>query len=52
VVRRGAHLPLELTWSCLRPAGGKHCGRCNKCRERQTAFAAAGVADRTGYAAG
>jgi 7-cyano-7-deazaguanine synthase len=50
VVRRGKDLPLELTWSCLRPAEGRHCGRCNKCHERRTAFAAAGVVDRTAYA--
>ena len=28
-----------------------HCGACNKCRERREAFRAAGVADRTIYAA-
>jgi 7-cyano-7-deazaguanine synthase len=51
VIRRGADLPLELTLSCLRPTSeGRHCGDCNKCRERVEAFAAAGVADRTRYA--
>ena len=51
VIRRGADLPLELTLSCLRPTpDGKHCGDCNKCRERVEAFAAANVADRTRYA--
>src|SRR5438132_1703864 len=35
VVRIGAHLPLELTFSCIRPDGEFHCGDCNKCRERQ-----------------
>jgi 7-cyano-7-deazaguanine synthase len=51
VIRRGADLPLELTLSCLRPtADGRHCGDCNKCRERAEAFAAAGVPDRTAYA--
>jgi 7-cyano-7-deazaguanine synthase len=49
VVRRGAGLPLELTLSCLRPAGDRHCGACNKCAERRRAFAAAGLADRTDY---
>jgi 7-cyano-7-deazaguanine synthase len=49
VLRRGGRLPLGLTWSCLRPAGGAHCGRCNKCSERRKAFAA-GVADPTAYA--
>src|SRR5262249_6111507 len=47
VVRRGRGLSLELTFSCIRPAGGRHCGRCNKCAERHRAFAAAGVEDRT-----
>jgi 7-cyano-7-deazaguanine synthase len=51
VIRRGADLPLELTLSCLRPtADGRHCGDCNKCRERVEAFAAATVPDRTSYA--
>jgi 7-cyano-7-deazaguanine synthase len=51
VIRRGSELPLELTLSCLRPTpDGRHCGNCNKCRERAEAFAAAGVSDRTAYA--
>ncbi len=50
VIRRGADLPLERTLSCCRPAAdGRHCGDCNKCRERWEAFAAAGVSDRTTY---
>lgn len=54
VIRRGAALgvPLHLTMSCLRPAGGHHCGACNKCRERREAFVEAGVVDGTSYAAG
>lgn len=53
VIRRGAALPLEHTLSCLHPtADGRHCGDCNKCRERVEAFAAAGVPDRTAYARG
>jgi 7-cyano-7-deazaguanine synthase len=51
VLRRGHDLPLELTFSCLRPVGGRHCGRCNKCGERRRGFAAAGLVDRTRYAA-
>jgi len=53
VIRMGASLgvPLELTLSCMNPEGDVHCGRCSKCRERQHAFAAAGVEDRTIYAA-
>lgn len=50
VLRRGAGLPLEHTFSCLRPVGGRHCGRCNKCAERQHGFAAAGMSDPTDYA--
>ena len=50
VLRRGAGLPLEHTFSCLRPAGGRHCGRCNKCAERRAGFRDAGVPDPTRYA--
>jgi len=49
VIRRGRQLPLHLTFSCLAPQRGLHCGRCNKCAERQRAFHAAGVEDRTRY---
>jgi 7-cyano-7-deazaguanine synthase len=38
VVRRGWHLPLELSFSCLAPRHGRHCGRCNKCAERMRAL--------------
>ena len=44
-------LPYALTFSCLQPVGRAHCGRCNKCGERQHAFIAAHVADPTAYAA-
>lgn len=50
VIRLGAGLPLEFTFSCLRPVGGRHCGHCNKCAERQRGFAQAGVEDPTEYA--
>ncbi len=43
-------VPLELTLSCMQPAGGFHCGRCSKCRERRDAFREAGVGDPTRYA--
>jgi len=43
-------VPFELTLSCMDPAAGLHCGRCSKCRERQQAFRAAGIADPAGYA--
>ena len=51
VIRLGVELgvPLAVTLSCMNPAGDRHCGRCSKCRERQEAFASAGVEDATGY---
>lgn len=52
LIRLGRSLPLELSFSCIAPIDGRHCGRCNKCAERRHAFAAAGVADRTDYACG
>jgi 7-cyano-7-deazaguanine synthase len=50
VLARGKGLPLEWTFSCIRPVEGKHCGRCNKCGERKKAFADAGMTDPTEYA--
>jgi 7-cyano-7-deazaguanine synthase len=52
VIKLGVELgvPLSLTLSCMNPHGGKHCGRCSKCRERQHAFVDAGIADPTAYA--
>jgi 7-cyano-7-deazaguanine synthase len=52
VLRRAKGLALELTFSCIRPAGGRHCGRCSKCHERQVGFHSAGVEDPTEYADG
>ena len=52
VMQLGRELPLELTFSCIAPRDGLHCGRCNKCAERQSAFAAIGEGDRTAYYAG
>jgi 7-cyano-7-deazaguanine synthase len=51
VIRLGRALgvPLELTLSCMNPQGGRHCGRCSKCRERRDAFRSAGEEDRTTY---
>ena len=51
VIRRGAALPLEFTFSCISPVQNEHCGQCNKCAERRRGFARAGVTDRTRYAA-
>lgn len=45
VLRLGRDLPLRWTLSCLKPSGGRHCGRCNKCAERRRAFAEAGLRD-------
>ncbi len=51
VLRRGRGLPLEHTFSCIRPTvGGVHCGECNKCAERKLGFREAGVSDPTQYA--
>jgi len=50
VMALGREMPLELTFSCIAPAGQLHCGRCNKCAERRAAFADAGMEDRTVYA--
>lgn len=49
VVRRGRHLPLQWTFSCMRPIGGRHCGQCNKCAERKDSFARANCPDPTVY---
>jgi|WetSurMetagenome_2_1015567.scaffolds.fasta_scaffold83353_2 7-cyano-7-deazaguanine synthase len=49
VIRLGRRLPLELTLSCIDPTPKRHCGNCNKCAERQKAFAMANVSDRTQY---
>ena len=52
VIRLGLELdvPLALTLSCMNPQGGRHCGRCSKCRERRDAFRDARVDDPTEYA--
>jgi 7-cyano-7-deazaguanine synthase len=43
------YLPLESTLTCMAPRGLRHCGQCNKCRERQVAFEKARVKDPTDY---
>ena len=52
VVRRGRRLglSLHLSFSCIAPRRGRHCGRCNKCAERRRAFHTADIADSTKYA--
>ncbi len=50
VMELGRSLPLELTFSCIAPASGLHCGCCNKCAERIAAFRSIDAADPTRYA--
>ena len=50
VIRASRGIPFGLTFSCLRPSGYIHCGRCNKCAERRRAFRETGVPDPTIYA--
>jgi 7-cyano-7-deazaguanine synthase len=52
VMRLGRDLPLELTFSCIAPINGRHCGQCNKCAERQKAFQASKIVDATEYEKG
>ncbi|MGA2796242.1 MAG: 7-cyano-7-deazaguanine synthase [Thermoguttaceae bacterium] len=49
VMRLGRDLPLELTFSCIAPVDGLHCGVCNKCAERQKAFRLIDMEDPTKY---
>jgi 7-cyano-7-deazaguanine synthase len=49
IIARLRRFPLHLSMSCIDPARGVHCGRCNKCAERQRAFHRAGVTDKTVY---
>jgi 7-cyano-7-deazaguanine synthase len=49
IIRMYHYLPLELTLTCMAPFDGKHCGKCNKCHERQKAFVSAGISDPTFY---
>ena len=49
VMELGRNLPLELTFSCLSPVEGMHCGHCNKCAERRRGFRDIGLEDRTPY---
>jgi 7-cyano-7-deazaguanine synthase len=51
VLLRGKTLPLHLTFSCINPSDGIHCGLCNKCAERKNGFRDAGLPDHTTYRA-
>jgi len=44
-----SRVPWEHTFSCMSPVRGEHCGICDKCRERHTAFLRAGIPDPTFY---
>jgi len=50
VLELGRGLALEHTFSCIDPQQDRHCGRCNKCFERRSAFSASAIEDRTAYA--
>src|ERR1700730_4686122 len=50
VLELGRDLQLQHTFSCINPTAGVHCGRCNKCAERQRAFEEASIDDVTTYA--
>ncbi|NOY41738.1 MAG: 7-cyano-7-deazaguanine synthase [Planctomycetes bacterium] len=50
ILALGADLPLELTFSCLAPIEGKHCGECNKCAERRRGLQSLPDGDPTFYA--
>jgi 7-cyano-7-deazaguanine synthase len=50
VIALGRDAGLGASFSCIDPAGELHCGRCNKCEERRSAFDALGEADPTRYA--
>ncbi len=50
VMELGRRYPLGLTFSCIAPIDGLHCGRCNKCAQRQAAFQIIGMRDPTSYA--
>ncbi len=50
VIHRYPFVAWEKTFSCLRPVGARHCGRCQKCAERQKGFGKAGILDPTEYA--
>jgi 7-cyano-7-deazaguanine synthase len=49
VIRQSDAQTLALSFSCVNPRDGKHCGQCIKCGRRQAAFRNAGVADPTEY---
>jgi 7-cyano-7-deazaguanine synthase len=51
VISLGRGLALDLSFSCIAPEDGLHCGRCNKCAERRKGFNELDTPDPTHYAA-
>ena len=51
VISLSRGLDLDLSFSCIAPVDGLHCGRCNKCAERSNAFDELHTPDPTHYAA-
>jgi 7-cyano-7-deazaguanine synthase len=49
LINKFKHLPLQLTFTCISPITGLHCGSCNKCNERKLAFQTSGCEDVTSY---
>ena len=52
VIELARQLPVQLTFSCLAPRDGLHCGCCNKCAERSRALQTLPTGDPTVYASG
>jgi 7-cyano-7-deazaguanine synthase len=51
VIQQSDAATLALSFSCVNPGAGRHCGECIKCGRRKASFRAAGVSDPTDYAA-
>ena len=49
VLLLGNGYPIELTFSCISPVSGLHCGVCNKCTERKKVFRVLNRRDPTHY---
>jgi 7-cyano-7-deazaguanine synthase len=50
VIRLSSRETLAMSFSCVSPVNGGHCGTCIKCRKKKQAFIAASVDDPTRYA--
>ena len=49
IIRSSAPETLSLSFSCVKPRNGRHCGECIKCGRRKDSFRQAGVPDPTPY---